>query len=67
MRLNRMRSIHMHIRRKYGEENVKIFWQWEKIENKMADFSNHQRFTLRCLKEDIIPVSIRLKEYRQNT
>ena len=27
----------------------------------MADFSNHRRFTLRCLKEDIIPVSIRLK------
>ena len=56
-----MRSIHMHIRREYGEENVKIFCQWEKMENKMADFSNHRRFTLRCLKEDIIPVSIRLK------
>ena len=27
----------------------------------MADFSNHRRFTLRCLREDIIPVSIRLK------
>ena len=51
----------MHIRRKYGEENVKIFCRWEKMENKMADFSNHKRFTLRCLTEDIIPVSIRLK------
>ena len=27
----------------------------------MADFSNHRRFTLRCLREDVIPVSIRLK------
>ena len=27
----------------------------------MADCSNHRRFTLRCLREDIIPVSIRLK------
>ena len=27
----------------------------------MADFSNHRRFTLRCLREDIILVSIRLK------
>ena len=27
----------------------------------MADFSNHRRFTLRCLKEDIIQISIRLK------
>ena len=56
-----MRSIHMHIRREYGEENVKIFHQWEKMENKIADFSNHRRFTLRCLREDIILVSIRLK------
>ena len=27
----------------------------------MADFSNHQRFSLRCLSLDLIPVSIRLK------
>ena len=28
----------------------------------MADFANHRRFTLRCLAEDLIPVSIRLKQ-----
>ena len=27
----------------------------------MVDFSNHRRFSLRCLSEDIIPVSIRLR------
>ena len=27
----------------------------------MADFKNHQRFSLRCLSKDVIPVSIRLK------
>ena len=27
----------------------------------MADFSNHRRFSLRCLSETIIPVSIRLR------
>ena len=27
----------------------------------MADYCNHRRFSLRCLKKDIIPVSIRLK------
>ena len=32
-----------------------------KIEKKMADFSNHQRFSLRCLSLDLIPVSIRLR------
>ena len=33
----------------------------KKIENKMADFSNNQRFSLRCLNQDLIPVSIRLR------
>ena len=27
----------------------------------MADFSNHRRFSLRCLRKDLIPVSIRLR------
>ena len=58
---NRMRNIHLHIRSEYGIENDKIFWQWKKIKCKMVDFQNHRRFSLRCLSEDIIPVSIRLK------
>ena len=28
----------------------------------MADFANHRRFTLRCLAEDLVPVSICLKQ-----
>ena len=27
----------------------------------MADYRNHQRFTIKCLKKEVIPVSIRLK------
>ena len=27
----------------------------------MADFQNHRRFSLRCISEDVIPVSIKLK------
>ena len=61
MLLNRMRSIHSHLRREYGKENVNTFWQWEKIENKMTGFLNHRRFSLRCLSQDLIPVSIRLR------
>ena len=38
-----------------------MFRQWEKIENKMADFSNHWIFSLTCLNQDLIPVSIRLR------
>ena len=47
--------------REYGIENVKIFRRWEKLECKIATFQNHRIFSLRCLKEDLIPVSIRLK------
>ena len=57
---NRMRNLHLHIREEYGIENVKILWQWEKLEYKMVAFQNHRIFSLRCLKEDI-PVSVRLK------
>ena len=35
--------------------------KWEKIEYKMVDFSNHRRFTLRCLSKNLIAVSARLK------
>ena len=40
---------------------VKIFCKWEKLEYKIVDFSNHRRFTLRCLSKNLIPVSARLK------
>ena len=56
-----MRSLHLYIRREYGKENVDTFRRWQKIEKKMADFSNHRRFSLRCLSLDLIPVSIRLR------
>ena len=56
-----MRNLHSHLNEEFGEESVFLLRQWEKIEKKMADFCNHRRFSLRCLKKDIIPVSIRLK------
>ena len=46
----------------YGRESVKKFCQWEKYETKMVDFTNHRRFTLRCLTEHLVPVSICLKQ-----
>ena len=56
-----MRNIHAHINTEYGQENVKTFRCWEKMEYKMADFANHRRFSLRCLSKGLIPVSVRLK------
>ena len=45
----------------YGQNNVKTFRQWEKLEIKIAEFKNHRRFTLRCLSKGLISVSIKLK------
>ena len=33
----------------------------EKLEKKMANYRNYWRFTIKCLKNDIIPISVRLK------
>ena len=56
-----MRNLHLQIKQEYGIGNVRIFWRWEKLEYKMAAFQNHRIFTLRCLKEDLIPVSAKLR------
>ena len=60
---NRKRSIHQYIRQEYGQENVKILRKLERIEKKMADFKNHRRFLLRCLDNNIIPVSLKLRSH----
>ena len=49
------------LRTKYGEESVKTFRKWEITVKKMADFRNHRRFTLKCIKASITPVSCKLK------
>ena len=56
-----MRNIHTHLRSEYGIESVRLFHQWERIKGKMADFKNHRRFSLRCLSEAVILVSIKLR------
>ena len=56
-----MRNLHSHLNEEFGEESVFLLQQWEKYEKKIADFCNHRRFSLKCLKYDVIPVSIRLK------
>ena len=61
MKSNRMRNIHSYLTTKYGKEIVEIYRRWEKYEYKMADFQNHRRFSLRCLSNNIIPTSVRLK------
>ena len=49
------------LRNKYGENSVRTFRKWEIIAKKMADYRNHMRFTLKCIKASITPVSCKLK------
>ena len=56
-----MRSLHAKIKSENGKEGVLNLRQWEKLEMKMVDFKNHRRFTLRCLSQGLVPVSIKLK------
>ena len=56
-----MRNLHAFIKEGFGEESVLRLRLWEKIEKKMADYRNHRRFLIKCLKQEVIPVSIKLK------
>ena len=49
------------LRTKYGEESVRTFRKLEITVKKMADFRNHGRFMLKCIKASITPVSCKLK------
>ena len=49
------------LRNNYGENSVRTFRKWEIITKKMADYRNHRRFTLKCIKASITPVSCKLK------
>ena len=49
------------LRDKYGENSVSFFRKWENTMKKMADYRNHRRFTLKCIKASITPVSCKLK------
>ena len=56
-----MRSLHSFKKQEYSQESIFLLQQWEKLEKKMADYRNHLRFTIKCLKNKVIPVSVRLK------
>ena len=49
------------MKQEYGQESIFLLPQWEKLEKKMANYRNHLRFTIKCLKNEVIPVSVRLK------
>ena len=54
-----MRNLHLHVYQKLGKECGTLLWKWEDLVKKMADFSNHRRFTLSYLRVGITPVSLK--------
>ena len=56
-----MRGLVKLIEQKYGKNTTAIFKKWEKMEGKVSNFKNHQRFSLRCLDKGLVPVSLKLK------
>ena len=44
-----------------------LFRLWEKLRIRASEYKNHRIFTLRCLHNDLIPVSIKLKSTLKST
>ena len=56
-----MRNLHNILLQEDGIEARHLFRLWEKLRLKASKYKNHRIFTLRCLHNDLIPVSIKLK------
>ena len=54
-----MRNLHNFMEEKHGKESLHLLCERERLEIIDSDYSNHWRFTLRCLSKDLIPVSVR--------
>ena len=61
MDTNKVSNLFRYLKNKYGEECVRLLRDWEFTIKKMADYRNHRRFTLRCIKASLTPVSCKLR------
>ena len=59
-----MINLHKNIKEKYGLEALQHLHLWEKNVVKVSDYKNHRIFTLKCISNNLTPVSIRLKPIR---
>ena len=62
-----MRNLHNILLQEDGIEARRLFRLWEKLRIRTSDYKNHRIFTLRCLHNDLIPVSIKLKSTIKST
>ena len=62
-----MRNLHNILLQEDGIEARRLFRLWEKLRIRASEYKNHRIFTLRCLQNDLIPVSIKLKSTLKST
>ena len=62
-----MRNLHLILLQEDGVEARRLFRLWEKLRLRASKYKNHRIFTLRCLHNDLIPTSIRLKSTVKST
>ena len=56
-----MRNLHLNILQEFGIEARCLFREWERLQLRSSDYRNHRIFSLRCIHNELIPVSIKLK------
>ena len=62
-----MRNLHNILLQEDGIEARHLFRLWEKLRIRASEYKNHRIFTLRCLHNNLIPVSIKLKSTIKST
>ena len=58
---NRMRNLHQIILEQHGREALLLFKEWEQFKLRDCNYRNHRIFTLKCISNELVPVSFRLK------
>ena len=62
-----MRNLHRLLLQEDGIEARCLFRLWEKLQLRASEYKNHRIFTLRCIHNDLVPSSIKLKSTLKST
>ena len=62
-----MRNLHQLLLQEDGIEVRRLFRLWEKLQLRASEYKNHRIFTLRCIHNDLVPSSIKLKSTLKTT
>ena len=56
-----MRNLHLIILQEFGIEARHLLREWERLRLRSSDYRNQRIFSLRCIHNELVPVSIKLK------